>query len=58
MGWRAPSPFLPVQTVELARKKLVNGMTLISMVNTDRLGEIGITKMKRTQLLWTLEVRA
>lgn len=44
------------KTVDEARDKRVNGMTLISMVNSDRLAEIGITRMKRTQLLWNLEV--
>lgn len=57
-------PFLPCarvcifwQIIAAALEKKVTGATLISMVNSDRLGELGITRLKRTQLLWHLEVR-
>ena len=45
------------QTISEAYAKRVSGATLISMVNSDRLGELGISRLKRTQLLWNIEVR-
>ena len=35
----------------------ITGANLISMINSDRLGEIGVTGMKRAKLLWNLEAR-
>ncbi|CAM9769544.1 unnamed protein product, partial [Laminaria digitata] len=45
------------QTISDTYKKRVSGATLISLVNSDRLGELGLTRLKRTQLLWNLERR-
>ncbi|CAM9806022.1 unnamed protein product [Scytosiphon promiscuus] len=45
------------KTVNEVYAKRVTGATLISMVNTDRLAELGITRLKRAQLLWNLERR-
>lgn len=52
-----PRCCLVLQTIATAYAKRISGATLISLVNSDRLGELGITRLKRTQLLWNLEVR-
>eukprot|EP00904_Undaria_pinnatifida_P008617 jgi/Undpi1/4886/HiC_scaffold_19.g08238.m1 len=44
-------------TISDAYAKRISGATLISLVNSDRLGELGISTLKRTQLLWNLERR-
>lgn len=45
-----------LQIISEVYQKRIGGATLISMVNSDRLGEIGITRLNRVQLLWNLEV--
>ena len=53
----APPPDKKLQIISEMYQKRISGATLISMVNSDRLGEVGITKLNRVQLLWHLEVR-
>ncbi|CAM9345567.1 unnamed protein product, partial [Ectocarpus sp. 6 AP-2014] len=43
------------QTLSAVFEKRVSGANLISMINSDRLGELGITRFTRAQLLWNLK---
>ncbi|CAB1113702.1 unnamed protein product [Ectocarpus sp. CCAP 1310/34] len=43
------------QTLSAVFEKRVSGANLISMINSDRLGELGITRLTRAQLLWNLK---
>ncbi|CAM9935322.1 unnamed protein product, partial [Ectocarpus sp. 12 AP-2014] len=45
------------QTLSAVFEKRVSGANLISMINSDRLGELGITRLTRAQLLWNLKRR-
>lgn len=52
-----PLPCDRRQVLAEVYRKRVGGANLISMVNSERLGEdLGIARLDRAQLLWNLEV--